>query len=67
MREVGGYNLFDCTLFFLDCRVRKSKTNISLVPRVIARAHEGAEPEESPAGTGEKLSNSDFRKLFAKK
>ena len=71
MREVGGGGGGTTSLtvlcFFLDCRVRKSKTNISLVPRVIARAHEGAEPEESPAGTGEKLSNSDFRKLFAKK
>ena len=48
----------------LTCRVRKSKTNISLVPRVVARAQEGAEPEELPA---DKLSNSDFRKLLAKK
>ena len=47
--------------------VRKSKTNISLVPRVIARGHEVAEPEESPAGAGGNLSNNDFRKLLAKK
>ena len=52
---------------FLLCRARKSKTHVSLVPRVLARKEAGQEGEGPERGEGKKLSNEDFRKLLMKK
>ena len=57
-----------------DCSARRSKTNISLVPRAVARKSESApgnQQAQSGAGNGEpttmaKMSNDDFRKLLSK-
>ena len=50
------------------CRIRKSKTNISLMPRVLAKkggAEEVKEQDEAKKVVGQKLSNEDFRKLYS--
>ena len=52
---------------FLLCRARKSKTHVSLVPRVLARKEAGQEGGGPERGEGKKLSNEDFRKLLMKK
>ena len=53
---------------FLLCSARKSKTHVSLVPRVLARKEAGREREgEGPErGESQKMSNDDFRKLLMK-
>ena len=46
---------------------RKSKTHVSLVPRVLARREAGHEGEGSERSEVKKMSNDDFRKLLMKK
>jgi hypothetical protein len=55
---------------------RRSKTNISLVPRAVTRGKSESAPgnQQAPSGTGNgepasvtRMSNDDFRKLLAKK
>ena len=48
------------------CSARKSKTNISLLPRVVARREEKTAGKEGEGG-GSKMSNEDFRKMLLKK
>ena len=53
----------------LICSARRSKTNISLVPRVLAKkSSEGIKKETAETeNKGTKLSNEDFRKLMERK
>ena len=64
---------------FLPCTfsARRSKTNISLVPRAVTRGKSESAPgnQQAKSGTGNgepassvaRMSNDDFRKLFARK
>lgn len=51
------------------CSARKSKTHVSLLPRVVARKGESGEKEKEEGNSEEtknKMSNEDFRKLLMK-
>ena len=57
-------------MFFLLHSTRKSKTHVSLLPRVVARKGEGNRGEKvegSDAEPKNKMSNEDFRKLLMEK
>ena len=51
----------------INYRARRSRSNITLMPRVLAKKG-GASDVKDPAKTsgGAKMSNDDFRKLFSK-
>ena len=76
------YTFHDCRIdicdVFLPCTfsAHRSKTNISLVPRAVARGKSESAPanQQASSGTGNgapassvtRMSNDDFRKLLAK-
>ncbi len=61
--HVPEYEDIACSLYIFSAR--KSKTHVSLLPRVVARKEAGGGGGEKSEEQRPKLSNEDFRKMLS--